>query len=92
MEHFNRARLLMAVTKWDRKQSKTKFYNHYALAQYFAGIDGIMSAIEGGRPIPLALSDSFCGSMLRFLARELKLGVKFDKFDNVITEEKQALR
>jgi hypothetical protein len=82
----------MAVTEWDRKQAAKKFYNHYALAQYCGAIDGVMTAIDGGRPIPLALSDCFCGSMLRFLARKLKLGVKFDNLDNVISEERQALR
>lgn len=54
--HF---RLISAATAYDEKQSKKKYYNHYALGIYFQRIDDVCRDIEGGKSIRQALLDGF---------------------------------
>jgi hypothetical protein len=67
------SKLLMIVTEYDRKQSTKKHYNRYALAQYCDSIDRVMEERDRGSPLALALQAGFCGSLLRHIARKLKL-------------------
>lgn len=43
-----KAKLVHAVTAYDRRQSTKKHYNHNALPQYFARIDEIIADVEAG--------------------------------------------
>lgn len=76
-----RPRLLHIVTEYDRRQSKRKGYNPYALAHYCRAIGNVMEAIGNGEPIEQALKHGFCGSLLRHVAKKLGLTVEYSKFD-----------
>ncbi len=43
-----RTRLVHAMTTWDIKQSKSKYYNPHALAIYLERIDKIFEEVEQG--------------------------------------------
>lgn len=64
-----RLKLISAATTYDRKQSKKKFYNPYALGIYFETIDEIMKDIENGFSVRQALIRRLCD---RFLSHMLK--------------------
>ena len=66
-----KARLVNAATTYDRKQSRTKQYNRYALAQYLARIDDVCADIENGAEPGAAISRGFCGPVLRVLAKAI---------------------
>ena len=64
--------LIHAATAYDRRQSKGKRYNHYALAQYFARIDEVEKDIAAGAEVRAALCAAFTGSLLSAMLRAIK--------------------
>ena len=76
-----RIKLLNILTEYDRKQSTKRSHNPYAMGHYCRAIDGIMVAYEAGTPIETALKGELCGSLLRHVAKKLKLAVVYDKWD-----------
>ena len=58
------ARLVMAVTEYDRKQAKRKGYNRYALPQYLAAIRDAEQQRKRNEPIREALVYHFSGRLL----------------------------
>lgn len=69
-----RFQLVTAVTDYDRKQSTKPSYNIYALPQYFARIDEILSDVEAGTDPRSAIAAGFTGTLLNFVFRRLKMG------------------
>jgi hypothetical protein len=59
-----RARLVNALSTYDRKQSTLKHHNPYALGQYFARLDDVMNDIEAGATPRQALCAGFCDRVL----------------------------
>ena len=73
MDAATRAKMVSVLTEYDRKQSKKKSYNHYALGHYMKAVGTVAEAIDGGAPIHEALKQGFCGSLLRHVAKRLGL-------------------
>ena len=80
MDATTRARLLSIVTEYDIRESKKKYWNHYALGHYCKAIDNVAEAMAGGMSIEDALPEGFCGSLLRHVAKKLGLTVEYSKF------------
>lgn len=65
MNESQRNKLLHAVTQYDMKQSRKKYYNHYALAQYLMAVDRARDAMaDDGLTLRQALVTSFNGRLL----------------------------
>lgn len=58
-----RARLLSALTNYDRKQAGKRGYNPYALPQYLARLDEVMADIGRGAEMRAALVAAFTGRL-----------------------------
>lgn len=56
--------LTHAVTRYDERQSRTKHYNHYALAQYLRRVDEICADIKAGAPVRAAICAGVTGPLL----------------------------
>jgi hypothetical protein len=59
-----KARLVHAVTAYDRKQSTKRGYNHYALGQYLERIEMIMDDIANGSDPRKAIVAGFSDRLL----------------------------
>lgn len=66
-----RDKLIHIATQYDIKESNKKYYNRYALAQYFKAIDGVVEDVEKGMDTRKAICASFngrlCAAMLKAL-------------------------
>jgi hypothetical protein len=58
------ARLLMAVTEYDRKQQGKSGYNHYALPQYLGAVQRAIEMIDSGESVRNSLITCFSGRLL----------------------------
>lgn len=58
------AKLLNALTEYDRRASKRKGYNPYALGHYFAALERVREAMANGTAIRQALLANFNGRLL----------------------------
>jgi hypothetical protein len=58
-----KARMVMALTAYDRRQSTKRSYNRYALPQYFARLDEIMADHAAGAPLRQAICAGFHASI-----------------------------
>lgn len=67
----DRDKLTLAATQYDIKQSKKANYNRYALAQYFAAIDEVMSEVKGGINIIASIEDNFNEPLSSILIKSL---------------------
>lgn len=56
----SRSNCVDALTRYDIQQSAKRGYNRYALAQYFAALDSVVSEVEDGRLPFDAVNDYFC--------------------------------
>lgn len=65
--------LTHAVTAYDRKQSTKRFYNHYALAQYFERIEEICADVERGADVRKAVVAGFSDRLLDHCLRALNM-------------------
>ena len=68
-----RFQLITAVTDYDRKESTKRNYSIYALPQYFARVDDILSDIESGAEPRSAIVAGFIGTLRNFVLRKLKM-------------------
>lgn len=60
-----RNKLLHAVTQYDMKESRKKYYNIYALAQYLMAVDRARDAmVDDGLDLRAALISCFNGRLL----------------------------
>lgn len=59
-----RDKLISALTQYDEKQSKRKFYNPHALGIYFERVDYVMADIERGATVRQALLAGFNDRLL----------------------------
>lgn len=57
-------KLISALTQYDEKQSKRKFYNPHALGIYFQRVDEVMADIERGATVRQALLAGFNDRLL----------------------------
>ena len=64
-------KLIHLLTRWDKKQSKTKHYNPYALGIYLQAADEVVSMMESGKPLGVALAKCFNDRLLAFLEKNL---------------------
>lgn len=76
-----RVKLLNIVVEYDRRQSKRKGYNPYALGHYCGAVGNVIDAIDNGKPIEEALKAGFCGSLLRHVAKKLGLSVRYESWE-----------
>lgn len=67
--------LVNALTAYDIRQSKGKYYNRYALGQYLAALDRVSKYVAMGHDLRLALLNCFNGRLLDKLLRAAKLPV-----------------
>lgn len=58
------AKLVMAVTEYDRKESTKRHYNAYALGQYLGRIQEIDADIAAGANVRAAICAGFTGRLL----------------------------
>lgn len=65
------SKLKRAATEYDSKQARKKFYNPYALGQYFERIDEIGNDIRGGASIRSAIVAGFSGPLLNAMLRSV---------------------
>ena len=56
--------LTHAVTEYDRKESRKRFYNRYALALYLGTVHSALEQITAGQSPRAALCASFNGRLL----------------------------
>jgi hypothetical protein len=49
-------KLISAATRFDERNSRRRGWNPYALAQYFAAIDGICNAMDSGLSVQSAIA------------------------------------
>lgn len=70
-----RFRLTHALTEYDRKQSKKRFYNPYALGQYLLRLDSVCEDIEQGAEPRQAILAAFNDRLLDVCLRALKLPI-----------------
>jgi hypothetical protein len=68
-----RFQLVSAVTEYDHKQSTKQSYNMYALPQYLARVDEIISDIEAGADPRSAIAAGFTDRLLAAVMRKLKM-------------------
>lgn len=66
-------KLVHAATEFDRKASKRKGHNIYALPQYFMRIDEICADIESGADARKAIVAGFSGRLLDTMLRGIGL-------------------
>jgi hypothetical protein len=64
-----RAKLLHAVTEYDRRQALRRSYNRNALALYLGAVSDAMTAVEAGAPVRGALVAHFNGRLLDAVLR-----------------------
>ena len=76
-----RARLLLILTNYDKRQSNKRGYNPYALGHYCRGIGEVCEALDNGEAIESALKKSFCGSLLRHIAKKLGVNHTYDRWE-----------
>jgi hypothetical protein len=65
------AKLIAAVTEWDRKQSGKRGYNPYALAQYFAAVEEAMILVGKGISPAVALRSVFNDRLLDYCLKAI---------------------
>jgi hypothetical protein len=68
-----RTALVHAATRYDEKQSKKKFYNHYALAQYLRRIDDVCADLDAGADMRAAIVAGFTGPLLNAMLKAADL-------------------
>ena len=64
-------KLIIAVTEWDRRQSRTRFYNANALGIYFERVDEVCADIERGASVRQAVIAGFCDRLRDFILKQL---------------------
>lgn len=72
---FIKARLLHALTEYDRRQSKRKDYNRYAFGQYLLRLDEVMADISRGADVRQAVTAGFLGRLADACLRALGLPI-----------------
>jgi hypothetical protein len=60
LEHF---KMTLAVTEYDKKQSKRANYNPYALPQYFSAIENVDKDVAAGMALKDAIQANFIGRL-----------------------------
>ena len=68
-----RFQLIHAVTDYDRRQSRRADYNRYALPQYCAAVNNIMTDLDSGADLRAAVCPALLGRLLSRALRELGL-------------------
>lgn len=63
MSPIAHAKLLNAVTEFDRKESKKKSYNRYALGMYCQAIQNCESDMADGCTLRQAITNNFLGRL-----------------------------
>ena len=79
-----REKLISAVTAWDRRQSKGRFYNPHALGIMFQAVDDVCADIERGADPRNAIMAAFNDRLLDHVLRSVGL-------PTATTEEHHAL-
>lgn len=67
------AKLLHAVTEYDRRASKRKGYNRYALGHYCGALQGLRESMSGGMELRPAILKHFCGRLCDCLLKAVGL-------------------
>lgn len=63
--------LFNAITEYDRRESKKKYYNRYALAHYAAALTNIKQSVSNGASYEDAINEFTCGSVAKCLLKAL---------------------
>jgi hypothetical protein len=66
-------KLFNAVTEYDRKQSKEKFYNPYALAHYSRAVAHVRAHVAAGADLRTAILNCFLGRLADVCLKALGL-------------------
>ncbi len=72
-------KLLSCVTQYDRRLSRGKYYNHYALGSYFEVVENIVGDVKNGKDLVLAIQERSLDRLRSALLRAIEtppLGVK----------------
>ena len=69
MNELTHARIVNALTTYDRKASTRKFHNPYALGQYFQALENAEDQVKEGATLREALVANFCGRLLDVVLR-----------------------
>jgi len=70
MDEKLHCRFVMALTEYDKKQSKKRGYNIYALAQYFERLKEVEADIANGTAVPDAVHAGFFEPLNSMLVKE----------------------
>ena len=68
-------RLVSALTQWDEKESKKKFYNWNALGIYMQRADDIILDIQMGADVRAAIVAGLTGRIVDFVLKKLALPI-----------------
>jgi hypothetical protein len=66
-------KLVSALTEFDRKESRKKYHNPYALSHYLTALRESESEVEAGGSLARALYDHFNGRLLTAMERSVGL-------------------
>ena len=64
-----RFKLVHTATEYDRTQETKKYYNPYALSQYFAATERVLEEVQKGVSVRQALLNNFQGRLLDSLLK-----------------------
>lgn len=73
------AAILTALTEYDRRQSRLKYYNIYALPQYLGGWQSARAKWEAGASLRTALVQSFNGRLLDAVLKAVNMPTSTDQ-------------
>lgn len=63
------------VTQWDALESKRPHHNPHALGIYFQRVAEVLADVERGADVRAAVIAGFCGRLVDFILRGLKLKI-----------------
>ena len=75
MNIVQHAKILNALTKYDEKQSRRKFYNSYAFGQYCGALQNTQRHCDNGVHIRDALLNCFCGRLLDVVLKSVGMSI-----------------
>lgn len=73
IDPLTKARIVSAFTQFDRKASKRKGYNPYALAHYCKAGQNVERHVANGVPLRTAIIGCFCGRLCDAILKALDL-------------------
>jgi hypothetical protein len=65
--------LASAVTQYDIRQSRKRYYNHHALGIYLGRVEEIVAQVEAGADLRTAITAGFCDRLRDHVLRSVSI-------------------